>query len=115
MTQFYRDTYAEISLRTIEKNIQTILAGLPAHVKMMATVKANAYGHGAYPVAQTALKAGADFLSVALLDEAVALRKQGIYAPILILGPIHPEQIAIAAESDIHMISRTISLIERSA
>lgn len=114
MTQFYRDTYAEISLRTIEKNIQTILAGLPAHVKMMATVKANAYGHGAYPVAQTALKAGADFLSVALLDEAVALRKQGIYAPILILGPIHPEQIAIAAESDIHITVPSLAWLQEA-
>ena len=51
--------------------------------KLLAVVKADAYGHGLVPVAQAALSAGADYLGVALLEEAVALREAGITAPIL--------------------------------
>ena len=51
--------------------------------KLLAVVKADAYGHGLVPVAQAALSAGADYLGVALLGEAVALREAGITAPIL--------------------------------
>lgn len=103
MKPFYRDTYAKVSLQTIENNIHIIQEGLPNHVRIMATVKANGYGHGAYEVGCTALKAGAQFLSVAILDEAIALREKGIQAPILILGPVYPKQIAIAAKYQIHL------------
>jgi alanine racemase len=53
----------------------------------MAVVKADAYGHGAVPVAQAALRAGATWLGVATPEEALALRAAGIEAPVLILGP----------------------------
>lgn len=111
---FYRDTYAQVSLKTIENNIWMIRASLPAHVQMVATVKANGYGHGAYEVGQAALKAGVTFLSVALLDEAISLRKQGIQAPILILGPIRPADIAVAAEYGIHLTLPSIEWLEEA-
>ena len=57
---------------------------------LVAVVKANAYGHGAVPVATTALEAGADGLAVGRLDEAVELRNAGIIAPILVMGPVPP-------------------------
>ncbi len=62
----------------------------------MAVVKADGYGHGAIPVAQTALKNGARSLGVAYAQEAVELREAGITAPILVLGIAPPEGIEAA-------------------
>ena len=60
----------------------------------MAVVKADAYGHGAVTVAQTALQSGASWLGVATVPEGIQLREDGIKAPILILGATNtPEQI----------------------
>jgi alanine racemase len=58
---------------------------------MMAVVKANAYGHGLITVARTALKNGADHLGVAVPEEGEALRKAGIDAPVLVLGPVNEQ------------------------
>lgn len=114
MKAFYRDTYAHVSLQTIKYNIQRIRASLPEHVQMVATVKANGYGHGAYEVGQTALAAGVSFLSVALLDEAIALRNKGIQAPILILGPIRPEDIGIASAYDLHLTVPSVEWLQKA-
>ena len=71
--------YAEIDLGAIAHNVSTVAASTDA--KILAVVKADAYGHGIVPVAQTALSAGATWLGVALLEEAFAIRKAGISAP----------------------------------
>ncbi len=89
-----RDTqraWAEIDLDAIKHNLTEVKKQLHDKVKMMAVVKADAYGHGALEVSKTALESGADWLGVALLDEAIQLRKAGIDAPILILGKILAE------------------------
>ncbi|MFJ7756431.1 alanine racemase [Peribacillus muralis] len=98
---FHRDTWAEVNLDHIYKNISSMKTRLGNGVSLFAVVKANAYGHGDYDVAKTALEAGADFLSVAFLDEALSLRKKGITAPILVLGASRPESAALAAEQGI--------------
>jgi alanine racemase len=59
----------------------------------MAVLKANAYGHGAEPLAAVALQEGASCLAVARCQEGIALRQHGIEAPILVLGPVWPEDI----------------------
>ena len=100
---FYRDTWAEINLDHIHENISAMKKRLPAGVSLFAVVKANAYGHGDYEVAQTALQAGAEFLCVAFLDEALALREKGITAPILVLGASRPENAGLAAELGISL------------
>lgn len=102
---FHRDTWAEVNLDSVYENISTMKNRLPSSVSLFAVVKANAYGHGDYEVAQTALQAGADFLCVAFLDEALALREKGITAPILVLGASRPESAGIAAG---HGISLTV-------
>ncbi|MFH1683298.1 MAG: alanine racemase [Candidatus Margulisiibacteriota bacterium] len=79
------NTYAEISLSAIQHNIGEIRKLLKPQVKYMAVVKANAYGHGAIAVSRAAVEAGADFLAVANLLEALELRDAGIVSPILIL------------------------------
>ncbi|QOY37782.1 alanine racemase [Anaerobacillus isosaccharinicus] len=98
---FYRDTWVEVNLDAIEHNIKSIKNNLTDDVKIMAAVKANGYGHGAVQVAKTALAAGASYLGVAILDEAIALRKEGITEPILVLGWVRPSDINLAAENDL--------------
>ncbi|MNO77001.1 Alanine racemase [compost metagenome] len=97
----YRATIAEINLDHLHANYQAFRAVLPDDMKILACVKANAYGHGAVEVAKELIKAGADYLSVAFLDEALELRRAGISTPILILGYIPPEAIVTAWENDI--------------
>lgn len=94
-------TWTEVHLDRIERNVRTIRSRLPAGCKMMAVVKADGYGHGAVQAAAAAIRAGADELAVSRLDEAVRLRQNGIDVPILTLGPIAPREADIAAEHQI--------------
>jgi alanine racemase len=98
---FYRDTWVEVNLDCIYDNVHHLSEHLPSTVNIIAVVKANGYGHGAVNVAKTALSAGADKLAVALLDEAILLRKAGITAPILVMGWIRPEDARVAANFNI--------------
>jgi alanine racemase len=98
---FYRDTWAEINLDHIFYNVQSLKQILPEDVTIFAVVKANGYGHGDVQTARTALSAGASYLAVAFIDEAIFLRKEGIEAPILVLGASRPRDISIAAQYDI--------------
>lgn len=101
ITSFYRDTWVEVDLDCIYNNVQSMKKHVPNDSEVIAVVKANGYGHGDIQVAKTALEAGASYLAVALLDEALSLRKQGIEAPILVLGAVRPEYINIAAANKI--------------
>ncbi|MEW5767004.1 MAG: alanine racemase [bacterium] len=86
MTNFSRPTWVEIRLDYIGHNIKAIKEHVGPQVKLMAVVKADAYGHGASRVSERAVQAGADWLGVASLSEAIELRDYGIKAPLLILG-----------------------------
>ena len=81
-------TWAEIDLDAIAHNIQSIRKHVGTDTEIIASVKANAYGHGLRPVARTALAAGADRLAVHRIQAAIALREAHISAPILLLGHI---------------------------
>ncbi len=87
----YLRCYAEVSLEAIRHNILEVKKRIPDNVKLLAVVKANAYGHGAVPVAE-ALEDLVDFYAVAMLEEAAELREAGITHPILILGYTSPSQ-----------------------
>jgi len=84
-------TWAEVDLAAIAANIQSFCRFVGPRVQVIAVVKANAYGHGAVPVARTALEAGAARLAVHRLLEGVELRQAGISAPILVMGYIPPD------------------------
>lgn len=86
MNTVKKRTWAEISLENIVHNMKAIRASLPAGTKFLGVVKADAYGHGAVPVAHALEKNGADYLAVSCLDEALELRDAGVLMPILILG-----------------------------
>lgn len=85
---YYRDTVAEIDLDAIGHNVRAFRDWLPERTRFMAVVKANAYGHGAEPVARVALANGASYLGVATLDEAIELQEADLDVPILVMGYI---------------------------
>ena len=78
--------WIEIDLSAIRRNTLAIKRMLPRGVRIMAVVKADAYGHGAVQCARTALNSGAEYLGVATVDEAIKLREALINAPILVLS-----------------------------
>jgi len=80
-------TWAEINLSNLEHNYRALRGMLPRGCRFLGVVKANAYGHGAIPVAKKLEELGAEYLAVACLDEAIELREAGVTRPILILGP----------------------------
>lgn len=90
-----RPTRAEIDLGAIEHNVRTLVA-LVEPAALMAVVKADAYGHGAVPVARVVVDAGASWLGVALVEEARELRDAGLAVPILLLSEPHPDDMAEA-------------------
>jgi alanine racemase len=81
-----RPTWAEIDLQALAFNFQTIRALLPKSVRIMAVVKANAYGHGAVAISRKLESLGADYLAVAFLEEGLELRSAGIHLPVLLLN-----------------------------
>jgi len=81
-----RPTWAEVDLDAIRHNLATLRALAGGGVPVRPVVKADAYGHGAVPVAGAALDAGAGWLGVALVEEGLALRAAGIDAPVLVLS-----------------------------
>ncbi|MCX6120512.1 MAG: alanine racemase [Ignavibacteriales bacterium] len=103
-----RPTRAEISFENLRSNFSIVKSLIHDDVKIMAMVKANAYGHGLYEISSELLKQGVDYLGVAVLEEGVYLRERGITAPILVLGPINADQIADFITHDIEITSSSI-------
>ncbi len=96
-----RPAWAEVDLSAIASNMKQLRRAAAPGARIMGVVKANAYGHGAVPVSNAVLRNGADYLGVAILDEARELRQAGITAPILILGYTPCEQAEEAVNLDI--------------
>ncbi|MBU9710431.1 alanine racemase [Evansella tamaricis] len=115
MVEYYRDTWAEINLDAIKENVKNIKRLIPDNVKFMAAVKANGYGHGAVEVAKAAIEAGASSLGVAILDEALAIRKAGITDPVLVMGYVKPEYVDIAIENNITLTAFHGEWVEKVA
>ena len=89
-------THARIHLDNIRHNIQGIRQAIGAERKLLVSVKANAYGHGAVPVARLAEDSGVDWLSVATVPEGMELRQAGIHLPILKFSPLFAEEMEAA-------------------
>ncbi|KRM56203.1 alanine racemase [Lacticaseibacillus sharpeae] len=97
----HRPTKAIVRRSAIKHNVAAACAQLKAGTELFAVVKANAYGHGLVEVAKLTRAAGATGLCVAVLDEALELRRAGITGPILVLGIVDPEAVQLAADNDI--------------
>ncbi len=103
-----RPTWVEVDLSAIANNTRRLVERIGDNVALMAVLKADAYGHGAYRVSRTVLNSGAQWLGVACLGEAIALRQAGIDAPILNLGYAPPWQARDAVRHDV--VSTVFSL-----
>ena len=93
-------TWAEVDLDAVEHNFLAAKNHLPKNMKLLATVKANAYGHDAVTVTKL-LEGKADYFALAAMDEAVQLRQAGIRTPLLVLGPVLPADYERAAKYDV--------------
>lgn len=90
-----RWSWLEIDRSAIQHNVQATKRLLKPPTRLMAIVKADAYGHGAVEVAKTATAAGATFLGVATVDEGIELRRAGLTQPILMLSQPPEEAVAL--------------------
>ena len=101
MASTLRRTWAEIDLDSLARNFGKLKAHIGDDVKFMGIVKADAYGHGSIRVSKCLQEAGADYLAVSSIDEAMELRVGGVTMPILVLGHTPRDQVAKLIENDI--------------
>ena len=111
MNDLQKRTWAEISLENLRHNYEAIRKSLPAGCRFLGVVKADAYGHGALPVSRLLQQAGADYLAVSCLDEALELRRGGITMPILILGHTPYEYTGTLIEEN---ITQTVTCLAKA-
>jgi alanine racemase len=102
-----RPTLVEVDLRRLAENFRKIQAKV-APAKMMPILKANAYGHGLVKVASLMQSLGADYLGVAVLEEGILLRENGITIPILVLGGILGNQLPHFIKHDLTITASSI-------
>ena len=89
----FSPTYATVDLSALTHNLTQLRRLLSPGCDIMAVVKANAYGHGAVEISRSLIAQGVSRVAVVSLDEGIALRAAGITIPVVILGPLFPEQI----------------------
>ena len=97
----YKRCWASVDLAALSQNYRSIRRVVTPGCRYRALVKADGYGHGAATVASLLQKEGADWFGVATLEEALKLRRQGIYRPILVLGYTDPAAASILASNTI--------------
>lgn len=98
-----RPTRAIIDTAALRNNLQQVKASAPEQ-RIMAVIKANAYGHGAIEVAKV-LETGVDAFAVSCLEEALQLREAGITLPLVLLeGFFHPDELPVIVEKDLQII-----------
>ncbi len=105
-------TWAEVDLDAVRHNVRT-LKRRASSPRLMAVVKADAYGHGSVPVARAALEAGAGALAVVTVEEGAELRVAGLTAPILIFTDLLPEKLALAERYRLAVTAHSITSARR--
>ncbi len=96
-----RPTWLEVDLGRLAENYRLLATRLSPRTRVIGVVKANAYGHGALPVARRLLALGAARLAVATAAEGAELRAAGIKAPVHLLGSLHPDEAEDALKADL--------------
>lgn len=110
-----RVSRVEVDLDAVAENIRAIVNRVGPKVRVSPAVKANAYGHGAVPLARAVIDAGASYLAVACVDEGAQLRSAGISAPILVMGYAQPQEMARAAQLGLTMTINDRQQVEAAA
>lgn len=107
--QMHRRTWAEINLDNLVHNCNAALSRTAKGTKFLGVVKADAYGHGSVEVAKALNDAGAAYLSVHSIDEALELRRGGMELPILLFGVTESSFAPVLAEN---MLTQEVHSIE---
>src|SRR5215472_9882668 len=94
----FRPTWAEIDTEAFARNIDAVVRRLPERSRLIAVLKANAYGHGAVELAKKCRPDRVAMIATALLEEALELRSAGIDLPLLVLGPLDERGIRAALD-----------------
>ncbi len=113
-TLAHRDAWVEVDLGAISANAAALGGLLPEGTRMMAVVKADAYGHGAIPVAM-GLRSRVDAFGVATLDEALALRDAGVGERIVVLYDIPPDAVRDALAASLELSAGSVEAVVRLA
>ena len=108
----YRPTWAEVSLEALSQNVKEFKDYIHKECLLMGVVKADAYGHGLVPCAHSMMQAGANRLGVAIIEEAIELRKAGINVPILIFGYTPREAVQEAIDHELTLTVFTDEIME---
>jgi alanine racemase len=96
-----RPTRAEIDSAAFGRNLDALAGRLPKGSRLIAVMKADAYGHGAVELSRQCTPQRVAMIAVVMLEEALELRRAGVTLPILVLGPMTEKQIAIAVQNEI--------------
>lgn len=98
----YERTQAQINLNALEANIAAIRQKIGPDTKLLGVIKADAYGHGAAYIGRR-YEENFDFYGVACIEEAMELRRAGVTLPILVLGPVFPDDFPRAVEQNVRL------------
>jgi alanine racemase len=96
-----RPAWIEIDLAQLRRNFEAIIHDKRPGVRVLSVIKDQAYGHGALPAAKVAAAAGVDFFALITIEEAIALREQGVRHPLLLLGDRSEEELPWCVEFDL--------------
>ncbi|HXC72017.1 MAG TPA: alanine racemase [Pyrinomonadaceae bacterium] len=107
-----RPTWAEIDLNNLAANFKKVRQRVSPAARVMAIIKANAYGHGAVECARRLASEGADWFGVALPEEGIELRESGISQPVLCLGGYWPGQAALCVQHRLTPVVYRVDMIE---
>lgn len=105
--------WARIDLAALERNLGKIRAALPPHIRYVAVVKADAYGHGMPPTVARLMQSGADAFAVANVYEGAEVREIGAGWPVLVLGAVLPEEEPHLIDYDLIATVSTLDEIDR--
>jgi alanine racemase len=108
----HRPTFIEVYVDRLRQNFRTI-RNCVVPSKVMASIKANGYGHGLVTVGKTLQEEGVDALGVAFIEEGIELRKAGITTPILVFGGLLQEQLDLYIQYDIEVTAPSVSKISQ--
>jgi alanine racemase len=113
-----RPAWVEIDLNKLRRNFELINQDKPAALQVLSVVKDDGYGHGALAVARIALEAGATFLALSTLEEALRLREQGLECRLLLLGDRQDSELSWCVAHDLTCCvsaSQTVDLLDELA
>jgi len=102
---------ARVNVAAIERNVVRLRAGLTGDALLYAVVKGNGYGHGAVPAARAALAGGAAGLAVATAAEAAELRAAGVSGPVLVMGALSGDELAVALAAGAELVAWSVEFV----